>query len=179
MNIKIILLSLILISTTVFFSGCTNQDTNDNVVTDKWLFAMDTDNVQYKYQQSSYPTIVIIDTNGKVTYYHSGYHDKETISPIIEQTLNGEADILGDSIDFTVTTFNGQTFTLSEKKGKVVVIDFTGVNCYWCDEQMPELQKIQEEYGNEIILLSIDTYFSGETKQDVIDTYGKYILMDN
>ena len=41
---------------------------------------------------------------------------------------------------------------------------------------MPELQEMQKEYGNEIILISIDTNFSGETEKDVIDTYNNYML---
>ena len=176
-NKKIITLLILTITimSIIFLSGCT-EETDNNVPTDKWLFAMDTDNVRSKYQQDSWPRLIIIDSEGKITYKGIGYHDKDSLIEKILQAKNGNAESLGDSVDFTVTTFNNQIFTLSEKKGKVVVIDLTGVNCYWCDKQMPELQEIQKEYGNDIILISIDTNFSGETEQDVIDTYNKYML---
>ena len=179
-NKKIITFIILTISIvlSMFLSGCT-EETDDNLSTDKWLFAMDDDNVQYKYQASGIPTLVIIDKDGDVIYYGQGKHDKEILIPYIEQAIRGTATKLGESIDFTVTTFNNETFTLYGKQGEIVVLDIMGVGCPPCVAQMPELQEIQIEYGNDIVLLSVDVRFIGETKQDVIETYGEYILLKN
>jgi len=142
----------------------------------KWLFAMDTANIRYMYSASGIPTLVIIDPEGEVIYYKQGAHSKNQLMPYIESAIQGTAESLGPSIDFTVTTFNNEEFTLSNCRGKVVLLDIMGVGCYPCEMQMPELQKIKIEKGDEIIILSIDTYYSGETKEDVIETYGEYIL---
>ncbi len=164
------------VTSTIFLTGCTEK-TNNIQPSDKWLFAMDDDYIQYKYNASAIPTLVIIDKDGDVIYYSRGTHSKEILIPYIKKAINGTATKLGESIDFTVTTFNNETFTLSEKKGKVVVLDLMGIPCQPCVAQMPELQEIQKEYGNDIILLSVDVRFSGETKQKVLETYGDYILL--
>lgn len=175
---KIITLSFLIITLglIIFLSGCT-EETDNNLPDDKWLFAMDTDNVQYKYQANAIPTLIIIDKDGEVIYYSQGKHDKEILIPYIDKAIEGTATKLGESIDFIVTTFNNETFRLSEKKGEVILIDIMGVGCPPCVDQMPELQEIQIEYGNDIILLSVDVRFTGETQQKVIETYGEYILL--
>lgn len=150
-----------------------NNETDESY--GKWLFAMDTDNIQYKYQASGIPTLVIIDKNGDVIYYSQGAHYKDQLLPYIESAIQGTSESLGESIDFTVTTFNDEGFTLSKHKGEVVLLDIMGVGCPPCVMQMPELQEIKKEKGDDITILSIDVYYSGETKEDVIETYGEYI----
>ncbi len=158
-------------------SNFDNDDDLNSENTGKWLFAMDDDNVQYKYQANGIPTLVIIDKKGNVVFYNSGYHHKEDIQPYIDKALDGTAESIGDSIDFTVTTFNNEEFTLSEKKGEVIILDIMGVGCPPCELQMPELQEIKKEKGDNIIILSVDVRYSGENKQGVIDTYGEYIVL--
>ena len=151
------------------------QDNGSNESYDKWLFAMDTDNVQYKYQASGIPTLVIIDKNGDVIFYNQGAHSKEQLNPYIESAIQGTSESLGESIDFTVTTFNDEEFTLSDHQGEVVLIDIMGVGCPPCVMQMPELQEIKIEKGEDITIISIDVRYSGETKEEVINTYEDYI----
>jgi thiol-disulfide isomerase/thioredoxin len=174
-----ILFLIMSILSSIFLSGCTDE--TNNVITDKWLFAMDNNDfqrsVQYKYNASAIPTLVIIDKDGDVIFYNRGKHDKEVLIPYIEKAIEGTANKLGASIDFTVKTFNNETFTLSGKKGHVVLLDIMGVGCPPCVAQMPELQEIKTEYGNNVILLSVDVRFTGETQEKVIETYGEYILL--
>jgi hypothetical protein len=149
----------------------------NNESDDRWLFAMDTDNIQYKYQANAIPTLVIMDKNGDVVFYGPGYHSKDQLLPYIEDAISGTAESLAESIDFTVTTFNNEDFTLSKHKGEVIILDIMGVGCPPCEMQMPELQKIKKEKGNSITIISIDTYYSGETKEDVLETYRDYIKL--
>jgi peroxiredoxin len=43
--------------------------------------------------------------------------------------------------DFTLQTLTGQTFTLSEQRGRVVLINWFATWCPPCQEEMPHLQK--------------------------------------
>jgi len=153
-----------------------DNSTSANYKEGKWLFAMDTSNVQYNYGASGIPTLAIIDKNGDVVYYNQGLHDKSQLDPYIDSAIQGNGEIIAEAPDFTVTTFNDEEFILSEHKGEVIILDIMGVGCPPCELQMPELQKIVKERCNEITMISIDVYFSGESKEDVIDTYGEYII---
>jgi len=152
-----------------------SSDSNPKQI-DKWLFAMDNDNVQAMYGASGIPTLAIIDKEGNVVFYHQGATTKDSLMPYITSAMEGTAESLGEAPDFTVNTFNNEEFTLSEHRGEVILLDIMGVGCPPCEYQMPELQKIKKELGDDITILSVDVYFSGETVQDVLKTYGEYIL---
>lgn len=63
-----------------------------------------------------------------------------------------------------------------EYKGKIVLIDFMGVNCGWCVPQTFVLEDISNEYSSdELVILSIDVWIIyGETTQNVIDLIEAY-----
>ena len=48
--------------------------------------------------------------------------------------------------DFALTTFTGDSFTLSEQRGNVVVINFWYPSCPPCRDEMPAFQDVFEEY---------------------------------
>ncbi len=48
--------------------------------------------------------------------------------------------------DFSLTTFTGDSFTLSELRGNVVVINFWYPSCPPCRDEMPAFQEVFEEY---------------------------------
>ncbi len=58
--------------------------------------------------------------------------------------------------DFSVTTLAGANFTLSDYRGKVVLLDFMSVTCAPCKQLMPELVSISEEFTDDLVILSID-----------------------
>lgn len=57
--------------------------------------------------------------------------------------------------DFTVTTFDGEEFTLSEQRGKIVIINFWASWCGPCREEAPALQRISERYGDQVQVIGI------------------------
>jgi peroxiredoxin len=60
--------------------------------------------------------------------------------------------------DFTVTTLRGETFTLSQFVGKVVLIDFWGTWCPPCRESIPELQDMFKKYpADNLVILSVSS----------------------
>ena len=48
--------------------------------------------------------------------------------------------------DFTLTTFDGAEFRLSEQRGRAVVINFWYPSCPPCRDEMPAFQEVWEEY---------------------------------
>ena len=70
--------------------------------------------------------------------------------------------------DFTVETFKiengafqtgGETFTLSEHKGEIVVVNFWATYCGPCIEELPEFDEFQKNYAEDVTVITID----GET----------------
>lgn len=62
--------------------------------------------------------------------------------------------------DFTLTDLSGEPFTLSEHRGEVVVMNFWATWCMPCLAEMPELEALQQELGDEgvqVIGISQDT----------------------
>ena len=68
--------------------------------------------------------------------------------------------------NFILTDIDGNNFTLSDYLGEVVLINFFATWCGPCKEEMPEFVSVYEKYGNEIIMISIDTDVT-ESKEDV------------
>lgn len=63
----------------------------------------------------------------------------------------------GDSApDFTAETVDGDSFTLSEQNGKVVLLNFWATWCGPCVAEMPAFEKIYSEYGEEVAVLAVN-----------------------
>lgn len=71
--------------------------------------------------------------------------------------------------DFTVKLSGGESFTLPDAQGKVVLLNFWATWCSPCVEEMPALEKIYQEYGEQIEVLAVDC---GEEKA-VVDRFLK------
>ena len=72
--------------------------------------------------------------------------------------------------DFTLADLKGSEVKLSSLKGsKVVLLNFWGLRCGACLEEMPYLEAIHKKYsGKDVVLLGVDT--DGVDAQTVIDT---------
>ena len=78
---------------------------------------------------------------------------------------NRKSKILGDRIkepkqmdDFNLKTLDGKMLSSADLKGRVVVINYWGIWCGWCVEEMPEFQKLNERYKNDkdVMILTIN-----------------------
>lgn len=76
--------------------------------------------------------------------------------------------------DFTVNTFGGEELSLSDLRGKIVVLNFWASWCAPCHDEAPDLQYIHEAYrGQDVVLLGI-TYAESNIQDslDFIEQYG-------
>ncbi|MCC6611878.1 MAG: TlpA family protein disulfide reductase [Anaerolineae bacterium] len=59
----------------------------------------------------------------------------------------------GPAPDFTMTTFDGSPFRLSDQRGKVVIVNFWASWCIPCRDEAPILQSLWERYRDQGVVL--------------------------
>jgi pentatricopeptide repeat protein len=83
------------------------------------------------------------------------------------------------AVQFVLKDIEGKTVTLSDLKGKVVVVDFWATWCGPCKMSFPTLQKVYEKYKShpQVAIYALDTWenVSGKEKEDLV----KKFLADN
>lgn len=95
-----------------------------------------------------------------------------TSSVIMDQNLSGVSYKLGSIMhDFTVTTTDGDIFTLSEvlKEKKGVLINFWYSTCSPCISEFPFMQSAYEKYSEDIAVIGLNNYPSDTV--DAIKTF--------
>lgn len=67
---------------------------------------------------------------------------------------------------FTLLNLNNKKVSLSDYRGQKVFLNFWATWCPPCRKEMPDLQKLSEEYENEIAVLAVNI---GESKSAVVN----------
>ncbi|MGM0500479.1 MAG: TlpA family protein disulfide reductase [Bacillota bacterium] len=67
---------------------------------------------------------------------------------------------------FSLINMNDQEVNLSDYRGKKVFLNFWASWCPPCRQEMPDMQKLHEEHGDEIAVLAVNI---GENKSTVIN----------
>lgn len=76
--------------------------------------------------------------------------------------------------ELTLTDIDGQDYSLETLKSKVIVVDFWFINCGSCIKEMPDLNKLKEEFESEEIAWFGVTYDS----KDKVVSFLKRIKFD-
>lgn len=66
--------------------------------------------------------------------------------------------------DFEMTTFDGDTFRLSEHRGSIVVLNFWGSWCEPCRREMPALQQASLGSGDDVVFVGVGSKRDPEDK---------------
>jgi peroxiredoxin len=79
--------------------------------------------------------------------------------------------------DFTLTTLTGETFTLSDLRGKPVVLNFWATWCPPCRAELPELQAAAERYQGEIVIAGVNQAEPADSVAQFADSLGLRFLV--
>lgn len=71
--------------------------------------------------------------------------------------------------DFELESLDGTTIKLSEMRDKNVIINFWATWCGYCVIEMPDLQKLQETYKDDLLVLTVNVGESKETVQKFME----------
>jgi peroxiredoxin len=79
----------------------------------------------------------------------------------------------GPAPDFALTTFEGDTFQLSDHRGEVVIVNFWGSWCDPCREEMPAFQEASRTSGNDVTFVGVGSKRDREDKaREFADEFG-------
>lgn len=92
-----------------------------------------------------------------------------------EQTDNksyGELSEGDAAPDFAADLVSGDKFVLSENSGRVVLLNLWATWCGPCVEEMPAFEKLNSEYGDEVIILGVNCVENKNTVDGFIEENG-------
>ncbi len=96
----------------------------------------------------------------KDIYSFSGTNADITLATaLIKDEISTAKLSLGDVMyDFTLTTAEGEEFTLSEvlKEKKMVMLNFWYTNCSWCLTEFPIMNEVYADYKDDIEIIALD-----------------------
>lgn len=130
---------------------------------------------EYTIELSGLPVGYSVKNAGQKTSASAGAITVTTVSSVVKETIPTNKRYKMDDImyDFSVTTSDGSTFTLSEvlEEKDFVMINFWATWCGPCKTEFEYIQKAYERYQDNmaIIAISID-----DTNQDVITFKSEY-----
>ena len=75
--------------------------------------------------------------------------------------------------DFTLLTLDGERVTLSDFRGKMVIMNFWLTVCRACEAEMPHLQAVFDEWPDDTLaILSINVRESAPTVRSFVESQG-------
>lgn len=75
---------------------------------------------------------------------------------VMDNQPTGPVAVGDDYRDFTAVLADGNTFTLSEHEGNVVLLNFWAAWCGPCVGEMPAFPMLLEKYGDDLTLVAVD-----------------------
>lgn len=74
--------------------------------------------------------------------------------------------------NFVLPDYEGQAIRLDEFRGKVVFLNFWATWCTACEAEMPDMQRLARQYGDELVVLAVNRGESSGRAQDWSDKRG-------
>jgi thiol-disulfide isomerase/thioredoxin len=94
-----------------------------------------------------------------VTFLTGCYHDTNTSE--VSKSTSHEKTGTTDSVDWLDTNFTdvitGDSYKLSDFKGKTILLESFAVWCPTCRKQQEQMKKLHEEMGDSVVSVSLDT----------------------
>lgn len=91
-------------------------------------------------------------------------HEKELVQ---QRLMSGEVEAPA----FTLRNLDGKEVSLSDFRGKWVVLDFWGSWCIWCIKGFPQLKEAYKEYDGKLEVIGIDCRETEEAWRRGVEKY--------
>lgn len=100
--------------------------------------------------------VVLLIIVGAVLFLTNPFKSKKSSFVSQENVATQTLSEVGQKVpEFELEDFNGQKVKVASASGKPVFIDFWAAWCPFCVEEMPEIEKIHQEFKGKIIVLGI------------------------
>jgi thiol-disulfide isomerase/thioredoxin len=103
---------------------------------------------------------------------------KETQTPT-DQPSATNLQVGKESPDFTLQNLEGEEVSLSDYRGKIVILNFWATWCKYCVQEMPDLQKFDDE-NEDLVVLAVNVEEDYDIVKNYIDNtnYSFPVLLD-
>ncbi|MEM8887874.1 MAG: TlpA disulfide reductase family protein [Bacteroidota bacterium] len=84
----------------------------------------------------------------------------EEMQEYFQKLHDAQQELVGcEAPNFTATTLSGDTITLQDLRGKIVVLNFWFIGCPPCIAELPGLKQLADEFGprEDVVLLALAT----------------------
>jgi cytochrome c-type biogenesis protein len=151
----------------ILITGCKSEKDNidDN----------DANNIESELDKENDSDNNVVDDDDKdgemaVGDKETGEDDKDMVE---EQVPEGDKETGDDNEDketiaapdFTLSDGKGNSYTLSDYKGKLVFVNFFTTWCGYCKDEMPDFQKIHEKYkDDDVAIIAVDVQHDASEK---------------
>lgn len=110
---------------------------------------------QEKVTSKQYKQVMFLDDNDQVKAVVMEPLNEESFA--LTTNANKESVKVGDKApDFNLTDINGKPIQLKALKGEVVVLNFWFINCPPCRKEIPDLNKLADEFkGKDVVFLAV------------------------
>lgn len=88
-----------------------------------------------------------------------------------QQTAAAEEPADINTYDFSLQDAQGRTITLSSYRGKTIILNFFGTWCYYCNQELPDLQDVHASRSDVEVLLVAAPGINGEGNIDYVEDY--------
>ncbi|MCH5225384.1 MAG: redoxin domain-containing protein [Muribaculaceae bacterium] len=118
---------------------------------------------------------LLIASLGFISFSFAFAENSETQLPtseviIMEETVTPQNEEI-DAPSFTLKDLEGKDVSLSDFRGKWVILDFWGSWCPWCIKGFPELKEAYEKYAGHLEIIGIDCRESEEAWKAGVEQY--------
>lgn len=100
-----------------------------------------------------------VETIEPTTEAESVAPEEQVTESEVEEPL-AEERVLPEAFDFTLTSSLGEEISLSDYEGKIVFLNFFTTWCVYCDQEMPDFQKVYDENNGDVVFLLVDVFSS-------------------
>lgn len=101
-----------------------------------------------------------------------GIMAQDTTTNMANETQSIESTQIIPAPDFKLKDLNGKEVSLSDYRGKWVILDFWGSWCIWCIRGIPELKEAYEKYNGQLEIIGIDCNETEEAWRAGVEKYG-------